>query len=118
MDNPVTGHALSTGSAACAASHLMGVGAMSHTGFTNCREKSEGQNSNRPVGFTDESRSLDKRWLHSLKGNVRPCSLICSSTSGVHSVFRTMNGGEQILSSDKKKGRRWTALKTMYSFRC
>lgn len=38
-----------------------------------------------------------------LKGNVSPCLLICSSTSELQSVSRTMNGGEQILSSNKKK---------------
>lgn len=47
-----------------------------------------------------------------LKGNVSPCLLICSNTSGLQSVLRTMNGGEQILSSSKKKerehGENWT----------
>lgn len=37
---------------------------------------------------------------------MSPWFLICSSTSGLHSVFRTMNGGEQILSSNKKRSKR------------
>ena len=40
-----------------------------------------------------------------LKGNVMPCFPICSSVSGPHSWFRTMKGGEQILSSgEERKG--------------
>lgn len=44
-----------------------------------------------------------KKYL--LKGNVRPCLLICSSTSELQSVLRTMKGGEQILSSNKKRSK-------------
>lgn len=45
----------------------------------------------------------DKRNL--LKGNVNPCLLICSSTSGLQSALSTMNGGEQILSSNKNRSK-------------
>lgn len=40
-----------------------------------------------------------------LKGNVRPCCLICSSVSGPHSLFSTINGGEQILTSAERDER-------------
>lgn len=54
-----------------------------------------------------------KKYL--LKGNVSPCLLICSSTSGLQSVFRTMNGGERSLSSNKKRSKRTCGELVEYS---
>lgn len=55
-----------------------------------------------------------KKYL--LKGNVRPCLLICSSTSELQSVLRTMKGGEQILSSNKKRSK--TTREELMKLKC
>ena len=58
-----------------------------------------------------DKKQTNKQTKNLLKGNVSPCLLICSSTSGLQSVLRTMNGGEQIRSSnEKRRRRRWWEL--------
>lgn len=112
----VRGEGLVGDCSATGASYLMGVGSMSHPCFANCRvhkgEEGEKMELTRTLQVLQRSFehgttffSTQSRWRsrseYLLKGNVNPCLLICSSTSEPQSVSSTMNGGEQILSSNE-----------------